>query len=176
MRALVVYESMFGNTAACAEAIAAVLGRRAEVRLAHADEGARLDGLDLVVVGSPTHGFALPSGLSRRAARAQGADASAAGRRGVREWLGALEPFATTETRTAVAEPPFAAAFDVRQAPGTAGAPAHRVLHRLEKLGLRRFADPVSFRVGPTAGPLLAGELDRAAAWAEGIARLPPVE
>lgn len=169
MRSLVVYESMFGNTAACAEAVATVLGRHGEVRLAHADERAGLEGVDLVVVGSPTHGFALPSGLSRRAARAQGADASASGRRGIREWLGGLEPSPTPGPPGATAAP-FAAAFDVRQAPGTAGAPSHRVLHRLEKLGLRRAAEPVSFRVGPTAGPLLDGELDRAAAWAATLA------
>ncbi|MCM3657582.1 hypothetical protein M3147_09995 [Agromyces mediolanus] len=162
MRTLVVYESMFGNTAAVAAAIARALGSTDAVRLELADDRPAIGDAELVIVGSPTHGFALPSRLSRRAARAQGADASATARAGVREWLGGL---AAVRADSA----PFAATFDVRQAPGAVGAPSHRVRRRLDGLGFRTIGEPASFRVGPTAGPLLDGELDRAAAWAEGL-------
>ncbi|MFK4730384.1 hypothetical protein ROT00_11910 [Agromyces mediolanus] len=164
MRTLVVYESMFGNTAAVAAAIAAALEPAGPVRLELADARPAVGDAELVVVGSPTHGFALPSRLSRRAAQAQGADASAAARSGIREWLAALEP-----TDDAAGRPPFAAAFDVRQAPGSAGAPSHRVRRRLDRLGFRVVGEPASFHVGPTAGPLRDGELDRASAWAEAL-------
>lgn len=164
MRTLVVYESMFGNTAAVAAAMARALTPAGAVRLELADDRPDVGDAELVIVGSPTHGFALPSRLSRRAARAQGADASAASRAGIREWLAELGAVPADSA-------PFAATFDVRQAPGTAGAPSRRVRRRLDGLGFRTIGEPASFRVGPTAGPLRDGELDRAAAWAEALLR-----
>ncbi|MDX5309965.1 MAG: flavodoxin domain-containing protein, partial [Rhodococcus sp. (in: high G+C Gram-positive bacteria)] len=55
MRALVVYESMFGNTRHVAEAVARGLGsavRTVPVTQAHEEN---LSDYDLVVVGGPTH-------------------------------------------------------------------------------------------------------------------------
>src|SRR5687767_14509631 len=61
MRALVVYESMFGNTSAVATAIATGLSTRMGVDLVEvAAAPAALDaGVDLVVAGGPTHAFSM---------------------------------------------------------------------------------------------------------------------
>lgn len=70
MRAVIVYESMFGSTRYVAEAIAEGLADCAEVSVvpvAHANAEV-LDGVDLLVVGAPTHLHGLPRPSSRRMA------------------------------------------------------------------------------------------------------------
>ena len=68
MKALVVYESMFGNTAHIARAIGAGLAEGgvvvtiAKVDAVDADEVA---GADLLIVGGPTHAHGLSSASSR---------------------------------------------------------------------------------------------------------------
>ena len=59
MSALVMYDSVFGNTEKIARAIADALGPHGSVEMLRAGEitPARLTGLDLLVVGSPTRGF-----------------------------------------------------------------------------------------------------------------------
>ncbi len=68
MTALVVYESMFGNTRSVASSIGTGLSRHLEVGLVAVDRCPTLDGdvFDLVVVGGPTHAFS----MSRPATRA----------------------------------------------------------------------------------------------------------
>jgi hypothetical protein len=64
MHALVVYESMFGDTEQVAHAIAEGVGTRAVVRVVAIGDAPTPvpDTVDLVVVGGPTHAF----GMSRR--------------------------------------------------------------------------------------------------------------
>jgi hypothetical protein len=50
------------------------------------------------------------------------------------------------------------------------GSAAHGIAKRLSKLGATLVADPESFRVVGTPGPLAAGELDRARQWGEQLA------
>ena len=88
MKALVVYESMFGNTELVARAIGAGLGAGAVVKVARAPAFVP-DDVDLLVVGAPTHAH----GMSRPKTRAQAAERGAADvgtADGVREWLGQL--------------------------------------------------------------------------------------
>ena len=54
MKALVVYESMYGNTHAVADALADVLGPDVDVRPVH-EAGSVPGDVDLLVVGGPTH-------------------------------------------------------------------------------------------------------------------------
>ena len=105
MRALVVVESSFGNTRAVAEAVAEGLGD-AEVRSVETapDE---LAGIDLLVVGGPTHAFGMSRDGTRAEAIRQGAPGEP-GRPGIREWLATLKPpeglaVATFDTRVAKA-------------------------------------------------------------------------
>lgn len=78
MRALVVYESMYGNTRTVAIDIAAGLRATHEVTVVPVTRASRelVAAADLIVAGSPTHMHGLPTVASRRsaadAARKQG--------------------------------------------------------------------------------------------------------
>lgn len=167
MKALVVYESMYGNTRAVAEAIAEGLGG-SPVRAVH-EAGEAPEQRDLLVVGGPTHMHGLTTALSRRMA------AEAA-----REDGHALEPGATAELglrawlRELVAcEGVRAAAFDTRLDRSTAltGTAARGIARRLRQRDYEVVATE-SFLVQDAEGPLEDGELERARAWGEQLARL----
>ena len=160
MKALVVYESMFGNTETIARAIADGLAGTCEVTLADVRAAPSAEGADLLVAGAPTHAFGLSRPSSREQAERSGAVRAGAVETGLREYLAAAPPL------TGLA----AAAFDTRvdkPITGSAARKAHRLLRRL---GCRLLVPPGSFRVGGTTGPLLAGEADRARRWATVLA------
>ena len=73
MRALVVYESMYGNTHLIADAIGAGLGSDATVVSVHDATRELVEAADLLVVGGPTH----IHGLTRESSRKAAADAAA---------------------------------------------------------------------------------------------------
>lgn len=163
MRALVVYESMFGNTARVAREVAEGLAAHAEVELRAVAEAPDEpdEGIDLVVVGGPTHAFSLSRPTTREDARRQGAGVAADGP-GLREWLDGLP---------AGAHHPRMAAFDtrvtkVRRIPGSAARKATRVVG---SLGYAVAERPESFFVEDVDGPLADGELERARAWGDRI-------
>ena len=160
-RALVVYESMFGNTEKVADAVARGL-RLEGVDTGLVEVGAApavlREGLDLLVVGAPTHAFSLSRPSTRADAVRQGARAERTSR-GLREWLDALQYDA--------ARAPVLAAFDtrvtkVRWLPKAAGPTAARLAR---KRGLSTIEKPVGFLVDGLQGPLVDGELERAVAW-----------
>jgi hypothetical protein len=159
MRALVVYESMWGNTRQVAEAIGEGLGgaRVLEVREAAATE---LDDVGLLVVGGPTHAFSMSRASTRHDAVERGAPAGGESR-GIREWLGELPavlpmPVATFDTKVTT----------VRHLPGSAKGAA-RTVHRHHH---GTVVDRCSFYVEDTGGPLAPGELERAARWGAELA------
>ena len=142
MRALVVYESMFGNTRILAEAIAGVLdlsGMNTTVTTA-ASAPHSTGGYGLVIVGAPTHAHSLP----RPASRIEASDWAAETRRalllepsakadGVREWLKDLK----------IPEPvPSFAAFSTRvdMARILSGDAANAIAKRLRSLKVDRVA------------------------------------
>ncbi|HEX6578186.1 MAG TPA: flavodoxin domain-containing protein [Jiangellaceae bacterium] len=163
MRALVVYESMFGNTQAVAEAIAAGVSPHLSVDIVEVSQASPVVGseVDLLVVGGPTHAF----GMSRPKTRTSAAEQATAGLVstgiGLREWLESFECSSTT----------VAAAFDTRvdkpRLPGTA---SHAAERRLRRRGCTIAARATSFLVEGMTGPLLAGEEDRARRWGESLA------
>ncbi|WP_062992218.1 flavodoxin family protein [Nocardia anaemiae] len=164
MRARVVYESMFGNTAAIARAIADGLRSHAEVEVLSVAAAAQMPEptIDLLVVGGPTHTFGLSRTRTRRDA-AGNTDAPVAVDIGIREWLDAALP---------VSEGSRAAAFCTKAAkprwlPGSAARGAGK---RLRRLGYELADDPVDFFVEGMQGPLAHGELERARLWAERLA------
>lgn len=165
LRALVVYESMFGNTREVARAVTSGLlseGVDAEpVNVAHTQPADDAD-YDLLVVGAPTHAFSLSRASTRQDAVRQGAADDAAAT-GVREWLEA-------EAR---ADAGLAAVFDTRVAkvrwiPKTASSRAARLL---TSHGYRLLSKPAGFLVDDTPGPLVDGELERAEAWGRQLAQ-----
>jgi hypothetical protein len=165
MRAVVVYESIFGNTERVARAIAEGLRTRGDVEVLGVDQAPeRLDGVDLLVVGGPTHAWGMSRPQTRADARqkhARAAGDAPAGGRGLREWLAGLE------TRDGAA-----AAFDtaVHTSWFPTGSAARAAVRPLEERGWGLVAPPEQFRVLDTEGPLLEGEVERARAWGVSLA------
>lgn len=161
-RALVVFESMFGNTRIVAEAVAAGLASGTKVDLVEVgDAPAVLDPeVDVLVIGGPTHALGLSRPETRRQAAAVAPRPLVSPGRGLREWLAALD---CAEAR------PQVAAFDtrIRHAPGSA---ARAIRRRVRRLGLPVVARPESFYVLGTDGPLARGEQERAERWGERVA------
>jgi FAD/FMN-containing dehydrogenase len=161
MKALVVYESFFGNTEQVAQAIAKGLSEHGEVEMVEVSKAsAELTGpVDLIVIGGPTHAFSMTRESTREDAFRQGATQGST-TVGVREWLENLhrgrhaERVATFDTK----------AEKVRHLPGSAAKCVANALHRL---GYKTAVKPMSFFVQGVSGPLLDGELGRAQAWGE---------
>jgi Flavodoxin domain len=162
MRSLVVYESWFGNTLQVAKHIASALAAEGEVELVSVDDPLPpLDDVDLVVVGAPTHVHGLSSMRSRDAALDQGANGIDPGI-GVRGWIDNLPH----------GEGLRMAVFDTRadKPELLVGSAARGIARRLRRRGYRLVAEPESFFVYGTSGPLEVGELERAAEWATALA------
>ena len=149
MKTLIVYFSKYGNTRQIAEAIAGALEPAGAVRTVALDRLAAADfeGVDLIVAGSPTHGFTMPDA--------------------VRFALAALPVGILTDKAVA--------AFDttVRPWPLRLFRASPKLLHRLRDLGGRPIARPQTFfvkthntqKTGDTA-LLLPGQIERAREWA----------
>lgn len=170
MRVIVIYESMYGNTHAVAEAIAAGLKDGNDVAVTPAAQVQRdlLDRADLVVVGGPTHIHGMSSWRTRKgaieAARKAGSslvtEAEADGP-GLREWLVSLNVASGR-----------AAAFDTRlDGPSVFTGRASKTIGRkLAALGFTIVAAPESFLVTKN-NELVPGEADRARDWGRQLAR-----
>src|ERR671924_1273561 len=91
-RALVIFESMFGNTRTIAEAVAEGLSSRFATDLTEVSVApTRIpEDVSLVVVGGPTHAFGLTRPRTREDAARQADAPVVSARIGVREWLGAI--------------------------------------------------------------------------------------
>jgi hypothetical protein len=165
MRAVVVYESMYGNTHLVADAIAAGLGD-GDVRVVPVgDASAKLvRDADLLVVGGPTH----VHGMSRESTRAAAREAAEkpgsdlemdpdAEGPGLREWFDDLAALGGA-----------AAAFDTRvDAPaGFTGRASKGIAKRLRRQGCTLVAEPESFLVTKETH-LEPDEEARARSWGE---------
>jgi hypothetical protein len=147
MRAVVVYESMYGNTHLVADAIGAGLETAFDVWLVPVSQAdpAVLDGAALVVVGGPTHVHGMSRESTRKAA-VEAADKPAsplnlepdAAGPGLREWFASLGHY-----------PVKAAAFDTRMhAPAALTGRASKGVARLLRAhGFEVIAEPESFLV-----------------------------
>jgi hypothetical protein len=165
MRALVVYESMFGNTHAVAEGVAAGLRSGGEVRVVPVSQASEdvVSWADLVVVGGPTHIHGMTRPTSRKSASetAQKPDSGLtldpdATGSGLREWFSSLGK---------VTRKP-AAAFDTR-VDGPAlltGQASGGIARELTHHGFTLVSRHESFLVDKH-NRLVAGEADRATRW-----------
>jgi hypothetical protein len=165
MNAIVIHESMYGNTRAIAEAIADGLGGAPVMSPGELPVDAVET--DLLVVGGPTHMHTVATARSRRAALEAGRGTSAAAEGpALRDWLAEL-------ARTDGAH---AAAFDTRlnKPEWLTGAACHGIAKRLRHHGYT-VVDTSSFLVAEGEGPLVDGELERARRWGAELASLVPV-
>ena len=160
MRALVVYETIWGNTGELANAIADGLRTGAGVEVVDVveavDAPAAVDPeVALRVGGGPTHAFSMSTGSTRDSARQQGATRIPA--RGIREWLGEL---------ASPASPIGVATFDTRTVhPRLPGSAAKKALKQLVAKGFRPVDKAHTFGVHGYSGPTADGELDQAREW-----------
>ena len=160
MRALVIYESIWGNTEQLAREVAAGIGDQTEVVAAESAQAAIDADIDLLVVAGPTHAFSMTTETTRNSARQQGAERIPA--RGIREWIETLSsparavPVATLDTRVV--------------SPRLPGSAAKKAMKRLVGLGFRPVAKPETFGVHGYAGPVADGELERARQWGAKLA------
>ena len=144
MHTLVVYFSKFGHTERLAREIAAALGPMVTVISAEEFSSDDLEGIDLLIVGTPTHKMNLPEVV-----------------RPVLDRLpkGALrgKQFAAFDTSYELSRwlQPFTA--------------AKRLDRKLRKLGGARILPPETFIVEGREGPLRDGEQQRAQNWAATI-------
>jgi hypothetical protein len=163
MQAIVVFESMFGATRQVAEAIADGLGGPdvATVVPVRDVTSEMLEGVDVLVVGGPTHVHGMTRPRSRQAASEMAARPDknlhlepGATEPGLREWLD--EPFGLESA---------AAAFDTRSTGPKlfTGRASRKIARSLKRHGATLVAKPHSFLIA--RDELAPGELDEARRW-----------
>ena len=146
MKALIVYDSVYGNTEKIAKAIGgAITGDVKVLRIGEVNPSG-LESIDLLIIGSPTQG-------GRPTPAIQG-------------FLNKVsEPLLKGIN---------VAAFDTRFSTrwvGGFGYAAGRIADRLKRNGGTLLASPEGFFVKGKEGPLKEGELERAAIWAKEVAK-----
>ena len=164
MNVTVLYESIYGNTAAIADAIASGIHAKAGAEVDLHPVGGRFVPTDLLVLGAPTHAHGLPSSMSRKGLEKAAAEKEANGE--------ALEYHPTAGMRQFIDElPPGAgspvACFDTRfdRSAVLTGSAAKTMARKLRRHGYTVVGEPESFFVSDAEGPLLPGELERATRW-----------
>jgi len=192
MKAIVVYESHWGSTAAIARAIAEGIGPGARaLSTAEADAAAIADA-DLIVAGAPVIGFRLATDEMLRNIATSPSKASAApdiSHPSMRSWLAALPPHPRVAAASSVGGRPAegssvattwpaglpagrgrSAAFETRiwWSPGGATGTIDR---ELQRAGYRPLAKARRFIVKGASGPLREGEVERARQWGSELAR-----
>ncbi len=146
MKALIVYDSMYGNTEKIARAIGAALASSGVVKVFRpgAVNPSDLASVDLLIVGAPT----------------QGGRATPA----IQDFLNKLPERAVKGVNVA--------AFDTRLSTrwvGIFGYAAGKIAESLKRKGGNLIVPPEPFFVKGREGPLKEGELERAVVWAKGL-------
>lgn len=171
MDTVVVYESMWGNTAAVARAIAAGLGEGVPALSTRDATAELIANARLIVAGAPVHGLNLPTPGTRDTAaqKSVGTAGPHADINGpsMREWIETL-PSAKRSC----------AAFDtgIRGPLGRGAAPA--IIAKMEALGYTAIDAPRTFTVAlvtrstSRGALLLPGQEERARAWGAKLASL----
>lgn len=162
MKAVVVYESHWGNTAAVARAIADGLGQGTKALATDEATGSAMAGVDLIVCGAPVIAFSLAGGNARKqiAGDTKAPTPPDVSHPLLREWLDALPlgkgRCAAFETRIW---------WSPRGATGT-------IESKLRKAGYPKLLKAERFIVSGSYGPMKDGELERARAWGAEVGAL----
>ena len=153
MKALIVYDSVFGNTEQIAQAMGKGLGAPDQVQVLKVDavQPQQLMGLELLIVGSPTRAFR-PTPAITKLLKAIPANGLSGAR------------VAAFDTRIPADHPetPGLLRFMVK----LFGYAAKPIADKLQSKGGKLALPPEGFFVQGTEGPLQDGELERASEWA----------
>ena len=154
MKALVIYDSYFGNTERIAQAIGNALGSQQDVEILRVGnlKPEQLTGLELLIVGSPTRGF--------RPTRA------------ITNLLRSIPTNGLSGVKVAAFDTRFSADMGpaiLRFLAGLFGYAAKPIANRLQKKGGKLTLPAEGFLVEGAEGPLKEGELERAADWARQV-------
>jgi hypothetical protein len=170
IKAVVVYESLWGNTAAIARAIAEGLGPEARALSTAEASGEVIADADLIVAGAPVHTLSLPTDKSREWARTGDLGPG-----------GAPPDLSHPKMRTWLDELPKgcgrSAAFDTRVDAWYGRGAASKILQKLKRAGYQPVARARGFFVSghplrpTTDGTLRDGETERARLWGVELAR-----
>lgn len=155
MKAIVIYDSVFGNTEKVAQEIGKALSPLDEVEIARvgAVTPEQLKGIQLVIFGSPTRGFR-PTPAVTVFIKALPADAL----RGV--WVTAFDTRISTQDAHSAILSFMVKIFGYADRPMVEG---------LKKKGGKLALSTEGFFVQKSEGPLKDGELERAGGWARRI-------
>jgi hypothetical protein len=169
MKVIVVYESLWGSTAAVARALAEGFGHNARAMSTAEASSDAVAGADLIIAGAPVHSLSLPSEKTRQwATQGLGPD-------------GAPPDLSHPMMRTWIEQLPKAkgraAAFDTRVHAWYGRGAAPKILDSLRHAGYQPLASPRGFYVTGhpvlprTNGVLRDGEAERARQWGSELAR-----
>jgi len=161
MHAVVVYESLWGNTADIARAIAEGIGPEAHAMPTDQATAETLARADMIIAGAPLLGFNLPTEDILEAIRKNPGSPKSPdlAHPSMRAWLANMP-----------AGHAGCAAFETRiwWSPGSS---AKKILAALNAKGYQTAAKNAKFIVTGKYGPLRAGEIDRAHEWGRSLAR-----
>ena len=156
MKALIIYDSRFGNTEKVARAIGEAITPLGEAKVVRVGEAnpSELVSIDFLIVGSPTHaGRATPV---------------------IKNFLKKIPANALKNVGVAAFDTRFSAkdkGIGIRIVLGIFRYAAGRIASRLEHKGGHLAVEPMGFIVEDSEGPLKKGELERAAIWAKEITK-----
>ena len=137
MKALVIYDSQFGNTKKIAETVAGVID--AQIVYVTDFDPAVLAEMDLIVVGTPIHGWRPSEDTSKF----------------------------LTQLEKSELEGKYVAAFDTGFSSMFSGNAAAKIIKALQKAGGKSLIPTHKFTVEHSEGPLGPEEVDRASQWAQ---------
>jgi flavodoxin len=139
MKAMVIYDSNYGNTKKIAEAVASELGKDTKVISVNDFNLKDLKGIDLLVVGSPIVGWNSSEKMSKF-----------------------LRSIGTGQLRDLKA-----ATFDTRMKIFFHGDASKKMSQELVRAGARIVGESQGFYVHGREGPLFDGEIEKASEWSK---------
>lgn len=155
MKALIIYDSYFGNTEKIAQSLALAFNNTAnfEIQRINSISPSQLKQYQLIILGSPTRGFKPSEGSIKFINGINDHDLE-----GIK--------IATFDTRIwlETIKSRFA-----RKMVDVGGYAAKQLAKRLEKKGATSIVEPEGFFVMDTEGPLKEGELERAELWGQEV-------
>ena len=156
MKTLVIFDSYFGNTEQVARAVGNTLSSQGTEEIVKVSEVSpqQMEGVDLLVVGSPTRAFQPSDGTKAFLKRLAN---------------GSLDGIKVAAFDTRIKPEDTGSSF-LKFMVNIFGYAAKPIADRLAKKGGQLAGTPEGFYVKASEGPLKDGELERAAAWAVKLA------